>query len=143
MDEETKTGPKYPLVMTLCCTFVDKTETDPPPSPPKTGYLNLRILLFGSILLTSNNRERETIPGSYDGIQKCLDSAKKTIEIIYETYKYHEFFRTWLVSVPMSAMIPLSCLNKLDYSSRRKLLTDLIFSNIGSITQHIPSLPPP
>lgn len=61
------------------------------------GYLNLRILLFGSILLTSTHAERSHIPGSYDCIQQCLDSAKKTIEIIYETYKHHEFFRTWSV----------------------------------------------
>lgn len=60
-------------------------------------YLNLRILLFGSILLTSTRAERSAIPGSYDGIQRCLDSAKATIEIIYETYKHHEFFRTWSV----------------------------------------------
>lgn len=63
-------------------------------------YLNLRILLFGSILLTSTHAERSTIPGSYDGIQRCLDSAKATIELIYETYKHHEFFRTWSVSIP-------------------------------------------
>lgn len=59
------------------------------------GYLNIRILLFGSILLTSTHAERAHIPGSYEGIQTCLDSAKRTIEIIYETYKHHEFFRTW------------------------------------------------
>lgn len=60
-------------------------------------YLNLRILMFGSILLTSSHAERSAIPGSYDGIQRCLDSAKATIELIYETYKHHEFFRTWSV----------------------------------------------
>ncbi|KAI3391428.1 hypothetical protein diail_7379 [Diaporthe ilicicola] len=58
-------------------------------------YLNLRILLFGSILLTSTPAERSSVPGSYECVQKCLDSAKKTIEIIHETYHHQEFFRTW------------------------------------------------
>ncbi|KAK7696892.1 hypothetical protein SLS64_014096 [Diaporthe eres] len=58
-------------------------------------YLNLRILLFGSILLTSTPAERSSVPGSYECVQKCLDSAKRTIEIIHETYHHQEFFRTW------------------------------------------------
>ncbi|POS73531.1 hypothetical protein DHEL01_v208074 [Diaporthe helianthi] len=58
-------------------------------------YLNLRILLFGSILLTSTPAERSSVPGSCECVQKCLDSAKKTIEIIHETYHHQEFFRTW------------------------------------------------
>ncbi|KAF6831652.1 C6 transcription factor [Colletotrichum musicola] len=58
-------------------------------------YLNLRILLFGSILLTSTSEERASIPGSHEGIQACLESAKQTIEIIYQTYQHHDFFRTW------------------------------------------------
>ncbi|KAG8164417.1 hypothetical protein KVR01_006335 [Diaporthe batatas] len=58
-------------------------------------YLNLRILLFGSILLTSTPAERSSVPGSHECVQKCLDSAKRTIEIIHETYHHQEFFRTW------------------------------------------------
>ncbi|KAI8243551.1 putative transcriptional regulatory protein [Colletotrichum sp. SAR 10_99] len=58
-------------------------------------YLNLKILLFGSILLTSSSAERASIPGSHEGIQTCLESAKQTIEIIYQTYQHHDFFRTW------------------------------------------------
>ncbi|TDZ32422.1 Zinc finger protein grt1 [Colletotrichum spinosum] len=58
-------------------------------------YLNLKILLFGSILLTSSSAERASIPGSHEGVQKCLESAKQTIEIIYQTYQHHDFFRTW------------------------------------------------
>ncbi|KAI8183021.1 putative transcriptional regulatory protein [Colletotrichum sp. SAR 10_86] len=58
-------------------------------------YLNLKILLFGSILLTSTSAERASIPGSHEGIQTCLESAKQTIEIIYQTYQHHDFFRTW------------------------------------------------
>lgn len=38
------------------------------------------------------------MPGSYECVQKCLDSAKRTIEIIHETYHHQEFFRTWSVA---------------------------------------------
>ncbi|OLN96829.1 putative transcriptional regulatory protein YJL206C-like protein 1 [Colletotrichum chlorophyti] len=58
-------------------------------------FLNIRILLFGSILLTSSSSERASIPGSSEGIRLCLESAKQTIEIIYQTYQHHDFFRTW------------------------------------------------
>jgi hypothetical protein len=30
-------------------------------------------------------------------INKCVDSAKATIEIVYETYRVYSFFRTWYV----------------------------------------------
>ncbi|KAH8201690.1 hypothetical protein TruAng_004128 [Truncatella angustata] len=58
-------------------------------------YHNLRILTFGSLLLTSSSNERSTLPGIREGIQKCLDSAKQTIDTIYVTYQHHDFFRTW------------------------------------------------
>lgn len=63
-------------------------------------YHNVRMLLFASFL----TRERtsidqvtpEMVPEIYkENIQKCLGSAKETIEIIYETYRHHDFFRTW------------------------------------------------
>lgn len=59
------------------------------------GYLNLRILLFGSILLTSTPSERASIPQSAEAIQKCLDAAKQTIQVIYQVYQHHDFFHTW------------------------------------------------
>ncbi|KAK6076239.1 C6 transcription factor [Seiridium cupressi] len=58
-------------------------------------YNNLRILTFGSLLLTSTSNERSTLPGIREGVQKCLDSAKQTIDTIYVTYQHHDFFRTW------------------------------------------------
>ncbi|KAK9776256.1 putative Fungal-specific transcription factor domain-containing protein [Seiridium cardinale] len=58
-------------------------------------YHNLRILTFGSLLLTSTSNERSTLPGIREGVQKCLDSAKQTIDTIYVTYQHHDFFRTW------------------------------------------------
>lgn len=47
------------------------------------------------------------VPGSYEGIYKCLDSAKKTIELIYDTYEHQEFFRTWSVQRPMTCSFAL------------------------------------
>lgn len=61
------------------------------------GYHNLRILLFGSFLLRSTPQDRASIPGSQEGVQKCLDSAKQTIDLIYQTYQHSDFFRTWYV----------------------------------------------
>lgn len=62
------------------------------------GYHNLRILLFGSFLLRSTAQERATRSDTKTGIQKCLESAKETIETIYQTYQHSDFFRTWYVS---------------------------------------------
>jgi hypothetical protein len=59
------------------------------------GYLNLKILLFGSVLLTSTPAERASIPQSVEVIQKCLESAKQTIQVIYQMYQHHDFFHTW------------------------------------------------
>ncbi|KAF4426060.1 hypothetical protein F53441_14156 [Fusarium austroafricanum] len=56
---------------------------------------NLRILLFGSFLLRSTALERASISETKQGIRKCLDSAKDTIELIYQTYQHSDFFRTW------------------------------------------------
>ncbi|CAG9937423.1 unnamed protein product [Clonostachys rosea f. rosea IK726] len=56
---------------------------------------NLRILLFGSFLLRSTAQERATMSDTKTGIQKCLESAKETIETIYQTYQHSDYFRTW------------------------------------------------
>jgi hypothetical protein len=58
-------------------------------------YHNLRILMFGILLLRSTKEERLAVPASYEGVQKCLESARRTIEIIYETLQHNDFFRTW------------------------------------------------
>ncbi|KPI39520.1 uncharacterized protein AB675_5082 [Cyphellophora attinorum] len=58
-------------------------------------YHNLRILMFGTLLLRSTKEERLAIPASQECVQKCLDSAKRTIETIYETLQHNDFFRTW------------------------------------------------
>ncbi|OBR04053.1 C6 transcription factor [Colletotrichum higginsianum IMI 349063] len=72
-------------------------------------FLNIRILLFGSIILTSTSAERASIPGSQEGIHLCLEAAKQTIEIIYQTYQHHDFFRTWYVIPHYQSQLPGSC----------------------------------
>jgi hypothetical protein len=60
-----------------------------------TGYQNVRMLLFASFLTAAASVEKQS-PNLYsENISKCLESAKETIEIIYETYLHHDFFRTW------------------------------------------------
>lgn len=61
------------------------------------------MLLFGSFLKADAFTDRPSTPLYEENIQKCLGSAKETIEIIYETYRHHDFFRTW--SVPYASHI--------------------------------------
>jgi hypothetical protein len=58
-------------------------------------YHNLKILLFGSLLIRSSPAERSNMPGCLENTTKCLDSAKETISIIYQTYAHSDFFQTW------------------------------------------------
>jgi hypothetical protein len=58
-------------------------------------YHNLRILLFGALLLRSPPAGRTYIAGCQENILKCLDSAKLTISIIYQIYEHNDFFQTW------------------------------------------------
>ncbi|KAM0536579.1 hypothetical protein ACHAPP_002720 [Verticillium nonalfalfae] len=58
-------------------------------------YHNMRILLFGSLLLKSSGTERASIPDAHEATEKYLDSASKTVEIIYRTHEHNDFFRTW------------------------------------------------
>jgi hypothetical protein len=58
-------------------------------------YYNLKILLFSSLLMKSTSAERESIPGCLDNTRKCLESARQTITIIYQTYAHNDFFQTW------------------------------------------------
>ncbi|KAH6856158.1 fungal-specific transcription factor domain-containing protein [Chaetomium sp. MPI-CAGE-AT-0009] len=58
-------------------------------------YFNLRILLFGSVLLTSTPAERASIPGSIGATEKCLEAARQTIQVIYQVLQHQDFFHTW------------------------------------------------
>ncbi|OGE47467.1 hypothetical protein PENARI_c043G10213 [Penicillium arizonense] len=60
-----------------------------------TRYHNLRILLFGRLLMKSSMAERASNAQLQEQIGKCLDSARLTIEIVYEIFQHQDFFRTW------------------------------------------------
>lgn len=62
---------------------------------PLTGHYNLKILLFGAFLLNSTRDERKSVIGAQEGIGKCVESAKQTIQLIHQTYQHSDFFRTW------------------------------------------------
>ncbi|KAL5116021.1 hypothetical protein ACEQ8H_006139 [Pleosporales sp. CAS-2024a] len=58
-------------------------------------YHNLKILLFSSLLTRSSHAERANVPGCPENVRKCLESAKQTIIVIYQTYEHNDFFQTW------------------------------------------------
>lgn len=56
------------------------------------GYLNARILLhrpFLASVATQNFAQLEA------NIEPCLDAARKTIALMYESYAHRYYFRTW------------------------------------------------
>lgn len=59
------------------------------------GYCSMKTLLFGPFLRNCIHRLGDTPPELRQPISRCLDSAKKTIEVIYNTYTAHTFFRSW------------------------------------------------
>lgn len=61
----------------------------------RTGYCNVKTLLFRPFLRNHIHNLEDTPPEIRGPISKCLDSAKKTIEVIYNTYRAHSFFRSW------------------------------------------------
>lgn len=60
-----------------------------------SGYHNVRMLLFASFLTAATSIEQPSSSVYHENISKCIESAKQTIEIIYDTYRHHDFFRTW------------------------------------------------
>ncbi|KIW10076.1 hypothetical protein PV08_11036 [Exophiala spinifera] len=62
-------------------------------------YHNAKILLFRPFLIyaTYQNSEQPPIPLPQleEAIEKCISSATKTIEIMYDTFQQHTYFRNW------------------------------------------------
>ncbi|KAM0224053.1 hypothetical protein ACHAQD_002418 [Fusarium lateritium] len=57
-------------------------------------YHNVRMLLFRPFV-TQCARESSQLPAELmTAVDKCISSAKKTIETVYEAYKVHTYFRT-------------------------------------------------
>ena len=55
------------------------------------------MLLFRPFLSHFTRKLRHTPAELEETITKCLDSAMKTIDVIYDIYRVHTFFRCWFV----------------------------------------------
>lgn len=60
-------------------------------------YHNVRMLLFRPFLsmLPTRNNSGTPPPGVAEAVDKCIASAKRTIEIVHEAMVANSFFRTW------------------------------------------------
>lgn len=61
------------------------------------GYYNVKMLLFRPFLSHFTRKLRHTPAELEETITKCLDAAMKTIDVIYDIYRVHTFFRCWFV----------------------------------------------
>lgn len=59
------------------------------------GYYNVKMLLFRPFLSHFTRKLRHTPTELEETIAKCLDAAMRTIEVIYDIYRIHTFFRCW------------------------------------------------
>ncbi|PYH29832.1 RmlC-like cupin [Aspergillus neoniger CBS 115656] len=59
------------------------------------GYYNVKMLLFRPFLSYFTRKLRHTPMELEETIAKCLDAAMKTIQVIYDIYRIHTFFRCW------------------------------------------------
>lgn len=55
------------------------------------------MLLFRPFLSHFTRKLRHTPAELEETINKCLDAAMKTIDVIYDIYRIHTFFRCWFV----------------------------------------------
>ncbi|KKY22015.1 putative c6 transcription [Diplodia seriata] len=61
-------------------------------------YYNVKMLLLRPFIVhASKYDERE--PSLEDAVNKCTDSAARTIDLCYETYRVHVFFHTWWYNI--------------------------------------------
>jgi hypothetical protein len=58
-------------------------------------YCNVKMVLYRPFLAYAS-QSTERIPVVLEAtVTKCVDAARKTIEIMHETFRHHIFFRTW------------------------------------------------
>ena len=57
------------------------------------------MVLFRPFLAYASQSQHQ-IPALLDAtVAKCVDAAKRTIEIMYDTFCHHVFFRSWYVGI--------------------------------------------
>lgn len=92
---------KPPLARPHC--VVSGTAT----KPSRPGYYNVKMLLFRPFLSYFTRKLRHTPMELGETIAKCLDAAMKTIQVIYDIYRIHTFFRCWyacLIPLPVPSL---------------------------------------
>lgn len=68
------------------------------------GYYNVKMLLFRPFLSHFTRKLRHTPAELEETINKCLEAAMKTIEVIHDIYRVHTFFRCWYVLLLISQL---------------------------------------
>jgi len=84
---------KQKLVLQLSMCQVDFLESV---SADSKGYLNAQILLHRPFLASVALQNREQLEAN---IERCLEAARKTIHLFYESYTHKPYFRTWYASI--------------------------------------------
>ncbi|OCL07386.1 hypothetical protein AOQ84DRAFT_341914 [Glonium stellatum] len=64
-------------------------------------YQNLKMLLLRPFILHASKLDQpsSSYPGLEEAVTKCTNAAIQTIDIIYETFRVHTFFRTWWYNI--------------------------------------------
>ncbi|KAH2403659.1 hypothetical protein KXV53_001187 [Aspergillus fumigatus] len=77
-------------------------------------YYNVKMLLFRPFLSYFTRKMRHTPTEPDETIAKCLDAAMKTIEVIYNIFRVHTFFRCWwynttyVMYATLTLLLPMS-----------------------------------
>jgi hypothetical protein len=87
----------------------------------RSGYNNVRMALFrGYIDLYSHEiaaGNEGQLSAMLQCADKCVSSAQRTIELMHETFKWHDYFRSWYTRLSntnhklLSASLTLVCLS--------------------------------
>ncbi|KAH6950954.1 hypothetical protein DER45DRAFT_544269 [Fusarium avenaceum] len=80
-------------------------------------YHNVRMLLFRPFVTQCAREPCQPSDELMRAVEKCISSAQKTIEIVYEAYKVHTYFRTWWYN---TTYITIAASVLLLYESRTK-----------------------
>ncbi|KAF4968528.1 hypothetical protein FSARC_4095 [Fusarium sarcochroum] len=80
-------------------------------------YHNVRMLLFRPFVTQCARDSSQPPYELMAAVEKCISSAQKTIEIVYEAYKVHTYFRTWWYN---TTYITIAASVLLLYESRTK-----------------------
>ncbi|KAM0249718.1 hypothetical protein ACHAQJ_008920 [Trichoderma viride] len=96
-----------------------------------TKYYNIRMLLHASHIGTASAED------SKENMLVCIDSAKSCIDLIYENYCNHDFFRTWWFNsayTTFASTILLVYRDRMDQETERHRCQELLQKSIEILT---------